>query len=182
MKSFWMGAAAAAVVIGLSAAWPLHAQKALLIPTAPAAKDVPGAREMPDPNLVYKVVFVVGKMAPSITEVSPDLMNIARYVNTLADRGVAADHRKIAVVFHLDATDMIQENGAFKARHDGHDNANLALIESMTKAGVEFHVCGQAVLGKKIDPKTIVPQVQLDLWAMTTVTNLQLRGYVRAGG
>jgi len=27
-----------------------------------------------------------------------------------------------------------------------------------------------------------VPDVQVDLWAMTTMVNLQLRGYVRIGG
>jgi hypothetical protein len=28
----------------------------------------------------------------------------------------------------------------------------------------------------------VLPDVQVDLWAMTTMVNLQLRGYVRIGG
>jgi len=46
---------------------------------------------------------------------------------------------------------------------------------------VDFRVCGQAVLGRKIDPKNILPEIELDLWALTTLTNLQLRGYVHVG-
>ena len=33
-----------------------------------------------------------------------------------------------------------------------------------------------------IDPKTIMPEIQVDLWALTTIINLELRGYVRIGG
>jgi len=33
-----------------------------------------------------------------------------------------------------------------------------------------------------VDPKDVLPDVQVDLWAMTTMVNLQLRGYVRVGG
>jgi len=51
----------------------------------------------------------------------------------------------------------------------------------MKRAGVDFRVCGQAVLGRKIDPKTIQPEIELDLWALTTIVNLQTRGYVHIG-
>jgi hypothetical protein len=38
------------------------------------------------------------------------------------------------------------------------------------------------VLAHKIDPKTIMPEIELDLWALTTLVNLELRGYVHVGG
>jgi hypothetical protein len=38
------------------------------------------------------------------------------------------------------------------------------------------------VLGRKIDPETIMPEIQVDLWALTTIINFELRGYVRIGG
>jgi intracellular sulfur oxidation DsrE/DsrF family protein len=94
---------------------------------------------------------------------------------------VPADHRKIAVVFHQGGTEIVQNNEAFKARNNGHDNPNIALIQSLKKAGVDFRVCGQAILGSKIDPKTIQPEIELDLWALTTIVNLELRGYVHVG-
>ena len=57
------------------------------------------------------------------------------------------------------------------------DNPDIALVQAMKKAGVDFRVCGQAVLGMKIDPKTIQPEVQLDLWAGMTIPNMMMRGY-----
>ena len=182
MKMFQMVALALAAAVVSSHA-PAYAQAArpLAIPGAPIAKDVPGAKELPDPNLVYKVVFVAGKAAATPDGVNPTLDEVSEYVNTLAAYGVPADHRKIAVVIHQAATPMILNAEAFKAR-TGHDNPDLARIKAMTQAGVKFYVCGQAVLGNKIDPKTITPEVELTLWALTTVTQLELQGYVPVGG
>jgi len=42
-------------------------------------------------------------------------------------------------------------------------------------------VCGQGLMGKKVDPSQLLPGVQADLWAMVTMVNLQSRGYVRVG-
>jgi intracellular sulfur oxidation DsrE/DsrF family protein len=153
----------------------------LAIPNAEAAKPVPGAKELPDPNMTYKVVFDLATAAPKVEDVNPGLTGVARFVNTLSKYGVPAEHRKIAVVFHRDATEVILNNETFQARNHGQDNPNIALIREMKKAGVDFRVCGQAVLAHKIDPKTIQPEIELDLWALTTIVNLELRGYVHVG-
>src|SRR5258708_904879 len=158
----------------------LYAQT-LPIPDGPVAKDVAGAKEMPDPGINYKVVFDIATAAPKVDEVNPMLLGIARFVNTLAKNGVPPDHRKIAVVIHQQGTPLILNNDAYKARNDGHDNPNIAMIKSLAKAGVDFRVCGQSVLANKIDPKTIQPEIELDLWALTTLVNLEMRGYVRVG-
>jgi intracellular sulfur oxidation DsrE/DsrF family protein len=165
-------------VVALIAFSGLLAAQTLAIPDGPVARDVPGAKDLPDPGVTYKVVFDVAKAAPKIDDVNPALNMVVRYVNTLAKYGVPAEHRKIAVVFHQGATDIVMSNAAFRARSDGHDNPNIALIRSMKKAGVDFRVCGQAVLGRKIDPKTIQPEIELDLWALTTIVDLERQGYV----
>jgi intracellular sulfur oxidation DsrE/DsrF family protein len=154
----------------------------LPIPDGQVAKDIPGAKELPDPNMTYKVVFDIATAAPKIDEVNPGLSGVVRFVNTLAKNGVPADHRKIVVVLHQKSTEIILTNEAFRTRNNGHDNPNVALIQSMKKAGVDFRVCGQSVLANKIDPKTIMPEIELDLWALTTMVNLELRGYVHVGG
>jgi intracellular sulfur oxidation DsrE/DsrF family protein len=183
MKKLWICAAAfLATSIGLSGLAFAQSAQPLPLPDSPVATDIPGARELPDPNILYKVVFDIGKAAPKIDEVNPGLVSIARYLNTLAKNGVPADHRKIVVVFHQGGTEMILNNAAFKARNDGHDNPNIAMIRGMKKAGIDFRVCGQAVLGRKIETDTILPEIQLDLWALTTITNLELRGYIHVGG
>ncbi len=179
MKTWLIAGALLAALTGLSISLPAGT---LPIPGGDVAKDVPGAKEQPDPKMTYKVVFDIATAAPKVDDVNPGLTGVVRFVNTLGKFDVPASHRKIAVVFHRAATDVVMNNEAFRARYPGHDNPNIALIQSMKKAGVDFRVCGQAVLAHKIDPKTIQPEIELDVWALTTLVNLQLRGYVHVGG
>lgn len=183
MNRYWFACAAvlAASLVCSSTALARPAGT-LPIPGYGAANPVPGAKELPNPNLTYKVVFDIAKAASKVDQVNPGLIVVARYFNTLAEHGVPADHRKIAVVFHKKATPIVLDNAAFKARNDGQNNPNIALIRSMKKAGIDFRVCGQSVLANQIDPKTIQPEIELDLWALTTLVNLQLHGYVHVGG
>jgi intracellular sulfur oxidation DsrE/DsrF family protein len=173
------------VVLALAGAAPRSAQAAdeLAVPGYPVAADVPGAHELPDPTLDYKIAWGIGQGASDRTaEVNPTLPVIARYVNTLAKWGVPPAKRHIIVMFHQrnDDFDIVLSNEAFKAKY-GKDNPNVALIAALKKAGVEFRACGQAVVGRKIDPKDVNSDIQIDLWAMTTFMNLQMKGFVRNG-
>jgi intracellular sulfur oxidation DsrE/DsrF family protein len=161
----------------MGSAAPAGAQ-ALPVPGVEAARDVPGAREMPDPTIVHKVVFDMATAGPKPGAVHPMLQAVARYLNTLAKTGVPEANRKIAVVFHQGATDYVMTDDVYKARHEGEGNPNLAMIQALKKAGVDFRLCGQAALARKIDRKDMLPEVQLDLWALTTIIALQQQGYV----
>ena len=176
---------AAAFVVGLvfgvaGMAWTQNGT-ALPVASVGAAHDIPGAHEMPDPNMTYKVVFSVATAAKKPDEVNPTLEAMARYINTLAKNGVGADHRRIAAMFHQGGGEIVMKNDAYKARF-GHDNPNVALIHELKQAGVDLRVCGQGLLARKIDQSQVLPDIQVDLWALTTMVNLQLRGYVRVGG
>lgn len=166
-----------ALALVLAVAAQAHAQ--LPVPGVEPARDVPGAHEMPDPAMEYKVLFMVGA-GPKPTEVNPTLQAVARYVNTLAKAGVPAEKRKIVIMIR-GGIDMILKNDAYKARNEGKDNPNVAMLQALAKAGVSVRVCGQAVVGMKLDRATILPEVQVDLWAMTTAINLSLKGYARVG-
>jgi hypothetical protein len=180
MKNAWIGAVAAlAICMALPKSSFAQSAQTLPIPSVDAAIDFPNAHEMPDPSIVYKIVFDIAKAAPKVDDVNPGLETIARYYNTLAKGGVPADHRKFVVVFHQGGTDIALNNAAFKAVNDGHDNPNIALLRSMKQAGIDFRVCGQGVMARKFEMSTIQPEVQIDQWALTTITTLQLRGYVR---
>jgi intracellular sulfur oxidation DsrE/DsrF family protein len=182
MKAWLTIGAAAAVLAGLASPALGQSEQVLLIPGVGAELDVPGAHEMPDPGRTYKVVFDVVAAASDVDETNPGLVGVARFVNTLAKHGVPAEHRQILLVLHREATEVILENGAFRSRHDGHDNPNIELIQSLTKAGVEIRQCGQALIGREIDPETVLPEVQVDYWALTTLLKFQLDGYVKVGG
>ena len=154
----------------------------LLVPGYEAAKDLPGARELPDPKTDYKVVFADGQDAKNPGDVNPMLPTIATYVNTLGKYGVPAEHRHLVIMFHQRTPDIdiVMTNEAYKERYN-RDNPNNAIIHALKEAGVDIRVCGQGLLARKIDPKQVNPDVQIDLWALTTLVNLQLKGYVRVG-
>ncbi|MBT5030661.1 MAG: DsrE family protein [Proteobacteria bacterium] len=154
----------------------------LPVPNVGVELEVPGAVGMPNPDLNYKVVFDIVAAASQADEVNPGLIGVGQFLNTLAKQGVPAEHRQIAIVLHRDATEVILNNEAHQARNDGHDNPNLKLLQDLKKAGVDIRQCGQAVVIKKIDPSNIVPEVQLDYWALTTLLEFQLDGYVKVGG
>jgi intracellular sulfur oxidation DsrE/DsrF family protein len=180
MKNLWIAAVAVlAIALALPNSPRAQSTQALPIPSVDSATDFPNEHEMPDPSLTYKIVFDIGKGASKVDEQNPGLVVVSRYYNTLAKGGVPADHRKFVVVFHQEGTDIALNNAAYKALKDGHDNPNIALIRSMKQAGIDFRVCGQGVLGRKFDMATIQPEIQIDQWAMTTITTLQLRGYIR---
>lgn len=160
-----------------------HAAEELAVPGYAVAVDVPDAHELPDPSLDYKIAWGIGRGAEDHTsEINPTLPAIARYVNTLAKWGVPPTKRQIIVMFHQRSHDfdIVLTNDAFKAKY-GKDNPNIALISALKKAGVEFRACGQAVVFKEIDAKDVNPDIQIDLWAMTSMMNLQMRGFVRTG-
>ena len=147
-----------------------------------AAKDLPGARELPDPKTDYKVVFADGQDAKNPGDVNPMLPTIATYVNTLAKHGVHAERRHIVIMFHQRTPDfdIVMSNEAYKERYN-RDNPNIAIIHALKQAGVDIRACGQGLLARKIDAKQVNPDVQVDLWALTSLVNLQLKGYVRVG-
>ena len=108
-------------VIGLTALFlaataahvPVRAQEggrpapALLVPGYNVARDVPGAAELPDPNIDYKVLFSVSNGAKDRdAEVNPMLPTIATYLNTLGKYGVPASHRHLVVMFHQRSPDF----------------------------------------------------------------------------
>ena len=134
-----------------------------------------------DPSIDYKVVFSVAAKVQD-NEIHPTLKTIALYLNTLANEGVPANHRHIVAVFHQGGGDAVFLNDVYKSRHSGVDNPNIAILNELKQAGVELRVCGQGLMGKKVEPSQLLPGVQADLWAMTTMVNLQLKGYVRVGG
>ena len=170
------------VLFALLAVCSAQAQEELPISGYPAARDVPNAGMLPDPNREVKVVFDAVAAAENVDDVNPMLVAVARYVNTLAKYGVPQDKRKIAVVLHQGATPIILRHEEFKARYEGHDNPNIDLIRQLHSAGVAFHVCGQGATAQKIAPEDILDEVQLDLWALTTIIDLGMQGYVKIGG
>ena len=161
-----------------------HAKEgnAMLVPDMPAAQDIPDAYELPDPNTNYKVVFSVNRDPQNPDDVNPMFNAIATYLNTLGQHGVPAENRNLVAMIHhrTEGFDIVMTNDAYKARH-GRDNPNIEIIRKLKQAGVDIRLCGQGLISREIDAKDVNPDIQVDLWAMTSIINLEMAGYAHIG-
>ena len=158
-----------------------HADEDVLIPGFGVGRDVPGAHNAPDPNTEYKLVFDLVVNDDNLDDPYPFLPVIAVYMNTLHKFGVPEENRKIAIVLHRGSGLIGLKNEAFKARNDGKDNPNIELIQKLAAAGVTFNICGKGVLAREIDQDDLLPEIQVDYWALTTLIELGRQGYVQIG-
>lgn len=165
-----------------SALIPAIASAQLPIPGVEPAKDVPGSFLSPDANTEYKVVFDFTAVDENLDDPYPMLPLVAKYLNTLENLGVTEKNRKIAIVLHQGSGLIGLENEAFKARNNGKDNPNIALIKQLHAAGVSFHQCGQGVISRGLTEDDLLDEIQIDFWALTTLIELGRQGYVKIGG
>lgn len=172
----------AVAALGLMLSGVVQAEDEMLIPGYGAGRDMPGATLSPDPNTEYKVVFDLVVNDDNLDDPYPMLPLVAVYMNTLQKFGVPEENRKISVVLHRGSGLIGLKNEAFRARHDGKDNPNIELIRKLHEAGVTFHQCGQGVLAREIDEDDLLPEIQVDYWALTTLIELGRQGYVQIGG
>lgn len=172
MKRFVIIAAAAAALAATTAQAQPRA-----VPDYGAFAPVPEGKDRPVPARDYKVIFEVSDAGHDAARPLEGLQRVARMVNLLAANAVAADHRRIIAIVDGPATEAILTDKAFGARHPGATNPNVRLIDELMAAGVSVRVCGQAMAGHKITPAEVIPGVEVDLSALTTLANSQLDGY-----
>jgi intracellular sulfur oxidation DsrE/DsrF family protein len=179
MKAATIGLTA---ILAFALLTPAHAEEDLLVPGMRVATDIPNSHELPDPDTNYKVVFSVNRDPASPDEVNPMFNAIATYLNTLGKYGVPPENRNLIAMIHhrTEGFDIVMTNEAYKARH-GRDNPNIEIIRKLREAGVDIRLCGQGLVGREIDAKDVNPDIQIDLWAMTSIINLELDGYVHIG-
>ncbi len=161
----------AAVLLG-SAVSRVASAEQLPVPAAGLPGFVAGMKEVPDAGLDYRVLFDL-RAGPAASGPDPRLMEIARYVNSLAEYGVPPIRRHLIVLVQDAATPLLVGSASGRA------NPDAALIRRMHAAGVQFRVCGQSLLARHLTAAQLLPDVEVDLWAISTLANLQLHGYAR---
>ena len=131
--------------------------------------------ERPDPKVDYKIVLNATKGGTA--DAPPTFLDkAAKVANLLAQSCVPAEHRHVVVILQAAATPAVLNEKGLKARGLAR-NPSADLIAKLNAAGVSVRVCGQALAGAKIARDEVLPGVQVDLSALTTVPALQLRGY-----
>jgi intracellular sulfur oxidation DsrE/DsrF family protein len=131
---------------------------------------------LPDPSLRYRVAFEITRAANDTGQVNPALDRVARFINLLGAAGVRPDPGDIVVVMHGPATPSILRDAAYETRfHQA--NPNSGLIAKLQQAGVAIHVCSFALANQRIERDEVAKGVTIDLAAMVTLANLQLKGW-----
>jgi intracellular sulfur oxidation DsrE/DsrF family protein len=146
------------------------------IPNFGKITPLPNAAMQPDPKVDYRVAFDITEAAAKPDQLNRSLEKVARYINLLASAGVHPRKGNVLAVVHGKATDLVLKDNAFQRKH-GVSNPNIALIEALGKAGVEVHVCGQALAGRRIAQADVFTGVTVDLAALVTLTTLQQKGW-----
>lgn len=168
-----LAAAMAGVLVAVAPAGPAAAQA---VDGYGNVRPWQGAKEPPSPDLRYRVVFDISKAAQQPARVNPGLDRVARFLNLLAREGIRPAQRDVVAIIHGPATTLVLEENAYGKRH-GVPNPNLELIRRLKAAGVSVRVCSQALAARRIAAADVAEAVQIDVAGVTTLANLQLRGF-----
>ncbi|QAU24845.1 sulfur reduction protein DsrE [Dyella sp. M7H15-1] len=164
-------------IVGLLASGAATAQNAPQIITAAGAyHPLPQAAYQPDRNATYKVVFSLTKASDKPDQINPGIERVARTVNLYTVAGVPLDHLKFVAVAYGPATSLVLDDEHYRAQF-GTANPNLAVISQLRKAGIDVAVCGQAMAEHHYANEWAFKDVTLSLSALTTITELEQKGY-----
>jgi intracellular sulfur oxidation DsrE/DsrF family protein len=141
-----------------------------------AMHPLPEAAYQPSKDQTYKILFAVEAGSDKPGEANHGLEAVARAINLFASAGVPSDHLKLVVLVSGPATALVLDDEHYKAQF-GVANPNLDLIHKLRLAGVDFTVCGQAVLKKHYQLDWLNPEIKPALSALTTLAVLQSQGY-----
>jgi len=173
-------AAAAALLLAMTtglAQAQTQAPAGTAVPGFGATHTAPRAAEHPSKSLRYKVVFSVTQGNDDTTKANASLEKVARFMNLLAADGIRPVAGDVVAVMHGKATPIVMDDAAYRARNNGASNPSLELIDQLKKAGASVRVCSQALAAASIAPETVDKRVEIDVAALTTLANLQLRGH-----
>lgn len=136
----------------------------------------PDAAEQPDPNMDYKVVFLIVHNDAK-AEINEGLDHMARLVNLLHDAGVKPDHIHLVGVMTGPATTVGMADSTYKKMYTVANPNDTLLTELATVGHVRLYVCAQALSFMGYGPAYLNPNVKMALSALTTVTTYELKGY-----
>lgn len=115
--------------------------------------------------------------AGSPEKINPAIEKVARFVNIYAGAGRKSARAHITVILHGSATLTALNNTAYARKFQTESNPNIPLFRKLKAAGVEFLVCGQAMIAKGGKHKDVTPEVQVAVSALTVNVNRQRDGY-----
>lgn len=102
-----------------------------------------------------------------------DSANANAAMNNVKNHMAANPQAKIVVVTHGKGVDFLLEGA-----NDDKGNPYNIRVQELKGKGIAFNVCNNTLVGRKIDPKTVVPEAVLVPSGVAEITKLQkLEGY-----
>ncbi|MDZ4715880.1 MAG: DsrE family protein [Cytophagales bacterium] len=163
----------------LATAASLSAQSKLLNPVIKSQGgiyDIPYAVERPDPSLKYNIIIEVERESDKPDTINWALNNVARLLNLHVVGGVPPESLNVVLAIHGGATFTVMNNESYRKKYKV-DNPNLKLYSELQAAGVKMFVCGQSIIRRGVDRDRMVPEVDVSVSMLTTLTTYQLKGY-----
>jgi len=147
-----------------------------VIPSFGGIYAVDNATVVPDAELDYNIIVDI-KTGSSLPEnVSPALNNVARMINLLKVGGADASKINVVLAVHASATYALLNDQAYQEKYDIL-NPNAPLIKELATSGVKIAVCGQSMIGRRVNEKDLLDEVEVATSMLTTVATYQLKGY-----
>jgi intracellular sulfur oxidation DsrE/DsrF family protein len=147
-----------------------------VIKSAGTINDIPFATVKGEPTMDYNIVIDIMLGASKPEQINPGLDNVARLLNLHAVAGVPTNKMHVVLAVHNESANALMNNDAYKNKFNV-DNPNLKLLEELHNAGVKITVCGQSLVKRTIDYKSLAPNVEVAVSMLTTLTTYQLKGY-----
>lgn len=126
---------------------------------------------------VFRAVFEIDQSDADGTQMNPQLVTIARFLNLHARHGVPDARVHAAAVVHGGGWTALMTDEAYGARFEGRANPTRALVEELVANGVQLVLCGQTAGARGVHRDDLLPGVQLGLSAMTALNVFQAQGY-----
>ena len=133
------------------------------------------ATVVPDATQRYDIVIDVYS-GDDPTQLNGALNNVARMINLHVIGGVHPDSIHVVLAIHGNATKTVLDDDGYVSRYDV-KNPNRDLIRELKESGVKLTVCGQSLIGRKIDLEEVNENIEIATSMLTTVTTYRLKGY-----
>lgn len=111
------------------------------------------------------------------THVNEGLEEVARTMNLHIGAGIKKESLKAVIIFHSVSLLTVLNNEYYEAKY-GSSNPNIELLNKLLATGTELVVCGQSMQYRELEPKKLLPKVQMSFSAKTTLSKYQADGYI----
>ncbi len=148
-----------------------------LIQKLGASSPVPNPEFPADKNAVYKIAWDVTAAPEKPDGIVAGFRRPANFFVMADAEGLSRSNVHLAIIVRGAAARSLRKNDAYKAAA-GVDNASIPLLEALNAAGVKIIVCGQALIGLKVNRDELLPFVQVATSATMARATLHAQGYV----